>query len=292
MSSKHIVFIINPKSGVERQKEIQEGIDAHLDKVQFSHELLYTQFAKHGTTLAKEAARNGAYAVVAVGGDGSVNDVVQGLLGTDTLLGIIPKGSGNGMARTMNIPLDTNEAIIVINKGNVTNLDVAYANDRAFISNAGVAFDALISKKFAKSERRGLMVYSWLVTKHMWLYKSWDWQITVDGKELTKRAFMVNVANGQQFGYNFKIAPMADFTDGFLDLIVIKRFPKILGGVIALRAMNGTIASSRYVEHIRCKEITISHPSLRLMQTDGDAHACENSINFRIQPAAIKVIVP
>lgn len=292
MSRKHIVFIINPKSGVERQKEIQQGIDTHLDKERFSHELIYTQFAKHGTTLAKEAARNGAFMVVAVGGDGSVNDVVQGLLDTDTILGIIPKGSGNGMARTMQIPLDTNEAIKVINKSNIKSMDVAYANDRPFISNAGVAFDALISKKFAKSERRGLMVYSWLVTKYMWLYKSWDWKIVVDGRHLTERAFMVNVANGQQFGYNFRIAPMASFTDGLLDLVIVRKFPKILGGLIAFRAMTGNIMRSSYVEHIRGREITISHPSLRLMQTDGDAHQCDHSITFTIRQGAQKVVVP
>jgi diacylglycerol kinase (ATP) len=292
MSKKHLVFIINPKSGVERQKEIKQGIDAYLDKEAFSYEILNTEFIRHGTTLAREAAKNGAYAVVAVGGDGSVNDVVQGLLGTNTLLAIIPKGSGNGMARTMGIPLDTNEAIKVINKGNTASMDVGYANGYPFISNAGVAFDALISRKFAKSEKRGFWMYSWLVTKYMWLYKSWDWQITIDGKLLTKRAFMVNVANGQQFGYNFKIAPMANFTDGVLDLIIIRRFPKILGGLIAMRAMKGNIVDSPYVEHFTGKEITISHPSLRLMQADGDALACENTISFRIEQGAQKVIVP
>ena len=292
MSKKHIVFIINPKSGVERQKEIREGIESHLDKEHYSYEILNTEFAKHGTVLAKEAARNGAYAVVAVGGDGSVNDVVQGLTGTNTILAIIPKGSGNGMARTMGIPLDTNEAIQVINKGNTVAMDIGYANHRPFISNAGVAFDALISKKFAKSEKRGFMVYSWLVTKHMWLYDSWDWHITIDGKEVNSKAFMVNVANGQQFGYNFKIAPMADFTDGLLDLIIVRRFPKILGGVIALRGMTGKIAKSPFVRHMKGKEIVISHPLLRLMQTDGDAHACESEIKFTIKQGAQKVIVP
>ncbi len=292
MSKRHIVFIVNPKSGVERQKEIKQGIADHLNSEQYSHEILYTEFAKHGTGLAKEAARNGAYAVIAVGGDGSVNDVVQGLAGSDTLLGIIPKGSGNGMARTMRIPLDTNEAIKVISKGNVTAMDVGFANGRPFISNAGVAFDALISKKFAKSERRGLMVYSWLVTKYMWLYKEWDWQITIDGKRVDECAFMINVANGQQFGYNFKIAPMASYTDGLLDLIIIKKFPKVMGGTLVARAMSGTIAGSPYVQHFAGKEITISHPSLRLMQTDGDPHACETSITFTIQRGAQKVIIP
>lgn len=292
MTPKHLVFIINPKSGVERQKEIRQGLDTYLDKEQYTYEILNTEFAKHGITLAKEAARNGAYAVVAVGGDGSVNDVVQGLLGTGTALAIIPKGSGNGMARTMKIPLDTIEAIKVINNGNTVNMDVAFANGQAFISNAGVAFDALISKKFAKSVRRGLIVYSWLVTKHMWLYKNWDWDITIDGKTIRERAFMINVANGQQFGYNFRIAPMASFTDGILDVVIIRKFPKIVGGLIALRAMRGNIMGSPYAQHFTGKEITISNPNLRLMQTDGDAHACENKITFTVQPGAQKVIVP
>ena len=204
MTRKHLVFIINPKSGVERQKEIKQGIDANLDAQQFSYELVHTEFAKHGTTLAREAARNGAYAVVAVGGDGSVNDIAQGLTGSDTVLAIIPKGSGNGMARTIGIPLTVADAIKTINGNKVASIDLGYANSRLFVSNAGVAFDALISKKFAKSERRGLMVYSWLVTKYMWLYKSWDWEITIDGNPIREKAFMINVVNGQQFGYNFK----------------------------------------------------------------------------------------
>ena len=292
MSLKHLVFIINPRAGVEREKEIKEAVTAHLDAKRYSYEIRYTEYAKHGTALAKEAADKGAYAVVAVGGDGSVNDVVHGLAGTNTLLAIIPKGSGNGMARTMQIPLNTNDAVKVINTGNTLKMDVAYANDRAFISNAGVAFDALISKKFAKSLTRGLGIYSWLVTKYMWLYKPWNFEICVDGKTVKERAFMVNVANGQQFGYNFRIAPMADYTDGILDVIIIRSFPKILGGLIAFRAMTGTIMRSRYVTHITGKDVTISHPLLKLMQTDGDAHECANSINFTIKQGAQGVIVP
>jgi diacylglycerol kinase (ATP) len=292
MSLKHIVFIVNPKSGVERQKQIEDAIDAHLDKARYTHEIINTEFAKHGITLAKEAARNGAYAVVAAGGDGSVNDVLHGLLGTDTLLGIIPMGSGNGMARTMKIPVNTEKALQVINKGNTAMMDVAYANKSPFVSNAGVAFDALIAKKFAKSIKRGIMMYSWLVTKHLWLYKEWDWKINVDGKEFTEKAFIVNVANGQQFGYNFKIAPMASYTDGLLDLIIIRKFPKLMGSTLVLRAMNGTIANSPYVKHLRGKEITISNPQLKLMQTDGDAHACEHSVKFTIEQGAQNTIVP
>lgn len=292
MSRKHIVFIVNPKSGIERQKEISHAIDVHLDSKQYTHEISFTEYARHGTLLAREAAESGAYAVVAVGGDGSVNDVVHGLAGTDTALGIIPKGSGNGMARTMGIPLTTEEAVKVISNGKRAAMDIGYANDRIFISNAGVAFDALISKKFAKSERRGLAIYSWLVTKHLWLYKTWDFHIIIDGKVMSEKAFMVNVANGTQFGYNFRIAPMASYTDGLLDVVIVRKFPKILGGLLALRGLTGTIDKSPYVRHFTGKEITISHPSLNLMQTDGDAHTCSNSITFTIKKGAQQVIVP
>ena len=292
MSLKHIVFIVNPKSGTERRKEIETAVRNSLDKNRFTYEIQETQFAKHGTQMAKEAAGQGAYAVVAVGGDGSVNDIATGLAGSSTVLGIIPKGSGNGMARTIGIPISVEDEVKVINRENVQAIDVAYANDKLFISNAGVAFDALISKKFARSERRGLAVYSWLVTKYMWLYKEWDFTITIDGKELKERAFMVNVANGKQFGYNFLIAPMADYADGVLDVIIIRKFPKILGGLIALRAMSGTIAQSPFVKHYTAREVTIMHPELRLMQTDGDAHQCASSITFRIAPGAQRVFVP
>jgi len=292
MSKKHLVFIINPKSGVEREKAIQQAIDTKLDMDRFTYEIDHTQYAKHGTVLAKEAAQRGAYAVVAVGGDGSVNDIVAGLIGTGTALAIIPKGSGNGMARTMEIPLKEMEAIEIINRGNSVMMDIGYANDRPFISNAGVAFDALISKKFAKSERRGFAIYSWLVTRYMWTYKEWEWNITIDGREMKEKAFIISVANGRQFGYNFQIAPCANWTDGLLDVIIIKKFPKILGGMLVMRAMNGTITNSPFVDHYTAKEVTISHPKLKLMQTDGDAHECANSIHFRIEKGVQKVIVP
>lgn len=289
---KHLVFIINPKSGVDRQKAIQQAIDEHLDLKKYSYEIQHTAFAKHGTELAKTAAHNKAFAVVAVGGDGSVNDIVKGLYGTATALAIIPKGSGNGMARTMEIPLAEKEAIEVINNGKIGTMDIGFANDQPFVSNAGVGFDALISKKFSASKRRGLIVYSWLVTKYLWLYKAWEWRITIDDKAQKTKAFIINIANGKQFGYDFKIAPDANYTDGLLDVVIVKKFPKWLGFMLALRLKNGSINNSPFVKHYRAKEIIITHPQLTLMQLDGDAHAANNTVHFRVEANALKVIVP
>lgn len=291
-AKRHLVFIVNPRSGTDRIKAIQAAIDSIIDSTQYTHETQYTEHAKHGTELARAAAARGAHAVIAVGGDGSVADVAKGLEGSKAALGIIPKGSGNGMARSLGLPLKPDEAIKLINTGKTLTIDLGYVNDKLFVSNAGVGFDALISNKFATSKRRGLSVYSWLVTKHLWLYRAWDWRIEVDGEKIEARAFLINVANGQQFGYNFRIAPQASFTDGWLDLTIIRKFPKMLGGAIALRAMWGDITDSKFVTHYRAKTVSISHPDLRMMQTDGDAHACTNRLHFRIAPQAMDVIVP
>ncbi|MES2479839.1 MAG: diacylglycerol kinase family protein [Bacteroidota bacterium] len=288
---KHLVFIVNPKSGVERNKKVQIAIDKCLDTTIYSHEIQYTERIGHGEDLARNAAQNGAFAVVAVGGDGSVNDIIRGLYGTGVLLAILPKGSGNGLARTLSIPVDTEKALQVINRGLTDIIDVGFANEKLFASNAGVGYDALICKKFANSQKRGLSVYAWLITKYMWLYRDWTFQIEVDGQELEETAFFISVANGRQFGYNFKIAEDASWTDGLLDVVIIRKFPKILGALLGFRMLTGTLLKSRYVHRIRGKEIKISNPKLKLMQTDGDAVACSPMIHFRIEQNAQKVIV-
>lgn len=292
MSKQHLVFVINQKSGVDRRKSVQQAIDKKLDLDRFSYEIVHTEYPKHGTVIAREAAAKKAYAVVAVGGDGSVNDITAGLWGSDTALAIVPKGSGNGMARTLGIPRNTEQAIDIINKGHLTKIDIGFANGVPFISNAGVAFDVLISHEFAKSTRRGFAIYSWLVTKHLWMYKENEWSIKIDGKEVKEKAFIISIANGKQFGYNFQIAPEASWTDGLFDVIVIRKFPKMLGGQLVLKAMNGSITRSKYVQHYRGKEVIISHPSLNMMQLDGDARPCEHTVRFHLEQCVQKVIVP
>lgn len=288
---KHLVFIVNPKSGVERNKQIEDAIDRLLNKERYSYEIKHTERVAHGEEIARKAATDGAFAVVAVGGDGSVNDVVRGLYGSNTALAIIPKGSGNGLARTLSIPMDLDKSIEVINSGIEECIDLGKVNESIFASNAGVGYDALICKKFASSEKRGLSVYIWLITKYLWLYNDWIWEIEIDGKKLSKKAFFISVANGKQFGYNFTIAEHADWTDGLLDVVIIKKFPKILGAILGVRMLLGKLSKSPFVEHYTAKEIVIRHPKLKWLQKDGDPQACSNELHFSIIPKAINVIV-
>jgi len=287
-----ILFIINPKSGVDRVKALKGLIDEHLDKSKFESQIAHTEYAKHGTLLAKKGVEKGFSIIVAVGGDGSVNDIIVGLQGTSATLAIIPKGSGNGLARSLGIPLDAVKAVKVINNNRRVEIDLGMANKQIFASNIGVGFDALVAKKFTKSSRRGMLVYSWIVTKYLWKYKEWEWEIDVDGAQFKERAFILTVANAQQFGYNFKIAPVADLQDGIFDIVIIRKYPKILGLIIAIRAFRGTILKSKYVRHLQGKSIIIRHPKLDMMQSDGDVHPCQNEINVTILPSALKVIVP
>lgn len=287
-----VLFIINPKSGVDRVKALQGLIDQYLDKDKYTYEIAHTQYAKHGTELAKEGAANGFSIIVAVGGDGSVNDVIAGIHNTTATLAIIPKGSGNGLARSLKIPLDSALAISLINKGNRATIDLGRADDRIFVSNTGVGFDALVARKFAKSNRRGMAIYSWIVTKYLWMYKEWKWDIEVDGVAMNQKAFILTVANAAQFGYNFKIAPLADLQDGLFDIVIIKKYPKILGALIALRAFKGTLMKSKYVLHYKGKHVTIRHPQLSLLQMDGDVHKCGSEVKVEMLEAALNIIVP
>ncbi len=289
---KNLVFIVNPKAGVQRVKEIQNAIEASIDRTRFHTEIVTTQYAKHGAELARKAAENGAYAVIAVGGDGSVNDVVDGLEGSDAILGILPLGSGNGLARTLNIPLELNNAMAVINQGKTLFMDVAMVNDRKFLSNAGVAFDALIAQVFASSDKRGFTTYSWLVLKHFWNYTVRNYQIEFDGKTINRDAFLVVVANAKQFGYNFSIAPTADLSDGLLNLIILKKFPKWAVAGVVNSAMKGRLHLNKYVEHYTVKEVNIHHPELTTLQTDGDAHPCAPNVYFRLKERKQQVFVP
>jgi len=273
-----IIFIINPHSGVDRVKALESVIAEYLDRDLFDPEIIRTEYAGHGTVLAKEAAARGVRYIVAVGGDGSVNDIGKALAGTDAAMGIIPLGSGNGLARSLHIPLDPAKAIALLNRSNITKIDVGYVNEVLFLSNVGVGFDMVVVKQFKNSKRRGLLTYVAIILKRFFSYKTWEWEMDIDGQSMRKRAFMITAANAMQLGYNFKIAPLAALKDGLLDIVVLRKFPKILGGMITLKAFTATLHKSVYVDYFKAKHITIKHPELKYFQVDGDVHPCADGM--------------
>lgn len=289
---KSVLFIINPHSGVDRVKALQTAIDTQLDGGRFTYEIAHTKHAKHGIELAQKGAKKGFDLIVAVGGDGSINDVLHGIYGSKSALGIIPKGSGNGLARSLGIPLDVSKAIDLINHWNISTIDVGQADGHLFLSNAGVGFDTLVTEKFSHSEHRGITAYTSIVVKNFWSYTPKTWRVEIDGKPSEIEAFMLTAANAKQLGYGFQIAPKADLNDKLFDLVSVKKFPALMAGIISIRAFLGAITESPYVNIQKAKKITIAHPELKALQVDGETFNCSSKITIKMMPEQLKVLVP
>lgn len=290
--SKPIVFIVNPFSGVGKQRLIEQRVDALLDRTKYVPLFHYTEKAGHATTLAKEAVKAQIDIVVAVGGDGSVNEVAKGIIGTDTTLGIIPTGSGNGFAMHLGIGRQVDKAIQILNQGNTAIVDTCTINEHPFVNLAGVGFDAHIAYHIKKSSFRGLKGYIWQSLLHTYRYQMPTIDIVIDDKKMTKHCFVAEVANAPMFGYNFEIAPQAKLNDGILDIVIVKKAPKWRYFLSAWRFFNGSFHKSSLTEVYTGKEVIITCRDELAVHFDGEGFLTNKELHFRIKPRSLKVMVP
>ena len=224
---KNIAFIINPISGTKTKNRVTKLIRELLDPLQFAPTVVVTEYAGHATQLAQQFAMQEYYAVVAVGGDGTVNEVASGLIGTNTALGIIPCGSGNGFARHLDISTRMNRAIEMLNNSEAIQVDYGLVNDKPFFSTCGVGFDAVVAQDFSDSDR-GLKGYVQSIFKDLFQYQPENYHLAGDGIDQTTTAFLINFANAGQWGYDAYIAPKASVQDGWLDVAIVSKFPMVI----------------------------------------------------------------
>lgn len=291
---KKLLFIINPKAGTDKIKSIKQTVSNVLEDT-FELDFQLTTYAGHATVLAENAVANEYYGVVAVGGDGSVNEIAQALIHTPVVLGILPMGSGNGLARSLHINLEKEDALLTIKNQHVEAIDVGWVNEEHyFLSNLGVGFDVKISKEFKNTNFRGFWGYSKLVTQHILDYKTKQYEIEIDGRIERTEAFLLNVANAEQFGFNFKIAPDANLQDGYLDIVSVEKFPILQGGKLLFDAFMGAIYDNQYVSKWRGKEISIKSKSLKYYQIDGDliTNKYTDKVDIKMVPKALNVFKP
>lgn len=291
MSKRTICFIVNPISGVGRQKVIEKLIDEKLDRSLFDYEIAYTKAAKHAIELSKDAALRKVDIVVAVGGDGSVNEVSKGLINTATAIAIIPTGSGNGLARHLNIPLHLKKAMEVINAGKQTSIDTIQMNEETFANVAGVGFDAHIGWEFAKFGKRGFSSYVKVIIRELPRYKAQDFELIIDGKSTIKNAYLMSFANGSQWGNNAYIAPTADVSDGLMDIAILKDFNFMNAIAIGYRMFNKSLDKSSFMEVIKTKEVLVKQKGI-IAHIDGEPIEVGNEIRIKVNPLSLKVIVP
>lgn len=291
MSKKTICFIVNPISGIGRQKVIEKLIDEQLDRSLFDYEIAYTKAAKHAIELSKDAVSRNIDIVVAVGGDGSVNETAKGLINSNTAIAIIPTGSGNGLARHLNIPLNLKKAMQVINSGKQTNIDTVQMNDETFVNVAGIGFDAHIGWEFAKFGKRGFSSYIKVITREFPRYKAQDFELIIDGTTQTKNAYLISFANGSQWGNNAYIAPAADISDGLMDIAILSDFKFVNVLSIGYRLLKKTIDKSPFLEIIKANEVIVKQKGI-IAHIDGEPIEIGNELRIKVNPLSLKVIVP
>jgi len=289
---KRILFIVNPVSGVGRCKGIEKILEKYLDTKKYSYRVVYTEQAGHAVVLSRDASGQAIDIVVAVGGDGTVNEVAQGLVGTGTSLGIIPAGSGNGLSRHLNIPMNVGRAIEIINKGKVLRIDTANLNEDLFVNVAGVGFDASIAKKFAKSGKRGFLAYFKITAGTYQSYKARKYKLVIDGKELVRKALFISFANSSQFGNNASIDPKASVDDGFIDVCIVRRIPFWKTVLVAPLLFIKRFDRTPYIEIIRAREVQVTRKKGKGIHLDGDPKKISREFTVKINPSSLNVLVP
>jgi len=269
---------------------VPELIEKHLDTEAFKATIVFSDGVAHARQIAKEAI-NIFEIVVAVGGDGTVNEVASAIVGTDTILGIIPFGSGNGLARFLDIPMDAQKAIKNLGAGHVEIIDSAQLNDQPFFNMAGIGFDAHISEVFSHGAKRGFFSYIKSSILEIANYKSQTYQLDIDGAAYTREAFMLSFANSSQYGNDAHISPNASVQDGLLDVCVIKRFPLWRFPEMGIRMLTKTAEGTKYVEIIRGKHIRVKREHPGPVHLDGEPQIAGTDTEIKIIPNSLKVIV-
>lgn len=284
-----IFLIINKFAGHKQGEKAVEMVIPLLQKNGCLVEYAFTQYPGHATELASKASVAGFDLVVAVGGDGTVNEVAQGLIGTNTIMGIIPMGSGNGLARELGISMKMSKSALSLIAGTTVQIDVCRMNNQRFLCTSGIGFDAQIANKMSKASSRGFFRYIQLVVTESFTYKPLKIKMKIDGKPLNLSAFLITFANASQFGNNAYIAPAASMTDGLIDVIVVKPFSKIWLPVFGIGLFTKIIPHLPFVDSYKAKQIELEFADTSIFHFDGEPG--QLSIPAKISIDSAKIFV-
>ncbi len=291
-NKRKILALINPISGTLNKDSLPKAIDKIIDYEKFEIEIKYTEHANHAYELSKEAAANGYYGVLAIGGDGTVNEVASALCDTETALGIIPLGSGNGLARHLRIPLNIDKAISIINENHIENFDYCTANDRKFFCTCGLGFDAQVSSTFAKRGKRGPVGYFQSAISEYIKYRSQTYKITSSNGIITEKAFIIACGNASQYGNNAYITPNADMQDGEIDVTVMLPITPFDTAMLGLLLFSKHIDQDVNIISFRTADLSIERESEGIMHLDGEPVNMPKTIEIKCHKGGLKIFVP
>lgn len=291
-SMKRLIFVVNPISGTQSKELILSLLDEKIDKTKYTWDVAYTERAGHAIEIASKAAEEKADVVVAVGGDGTINEIARSLVHTDTALGIIPCGSGNGLARHLHIPMEPKKALEVLNDGCTDIIDYGKINGTDFFCTCGVGFDAFVSLKFAHAGKRGLLTYLEKTLLESLKYQPETYELETEDAVTKYKAFLIACGNASQYGNNAYIAPQATLTDGLLDVTILEPFTVLDVPSLAFQLFNKTIDQNSRIKTFRCKKLCIRRTIPGVVHFDGDPMETGTDVNIELIKRGLRVVVP
>ena len=292
MSENTVFFIVNKYSGTGFQDSIEGRIIDACAEHSLEAIIEYTKSKGHATELARDAVSEGYSRIFALGGDGTVNEVAKGVANTFATMGIIPGGSGNGLARHLHIPLKIGDALKLLGKHNTISMDTMTINNHISVNVSGIGFDGHVAGQFGKNGKRGLIGYSKLVLKEFLSFKEFPAEVIIDGKSMERSVFILALANSSQFGNNAKISPFASVCDQLIDVCFIKKVPIYQAAGFAEKMFTGRMDKSAFVEMIQGKKITLQFKDPMPYHIDGEAMQPASRFDIEIHPAALRMVVP
>ena len=292
IEKQKVVLVVNPISGTRRKLTGQLLTDAHIDRQKFDFEIVTTRFAGDAVGIAAEASRSGADIVVAVGGDGTVNEVARGLVDTGTPMGIVPCGSGNGLARHLGISMDPPTALRDLSHSRKTFIDYGLVNNRCFVTTCGLGFDAVISQKFAEGKHRGELNYIKNVLHQLRHYQPDDYTLELDGETIVTKAFLMTAANANQWGNDAFIAPEASLQDGLLDVCIIREAPIVAMPVLINMLLRKNLKKSPHYMCYKCSRLAVRREGETLIHCDGDPVVMSGNLDIHIVSRGLAVMLP
>ena len=291
-SKKKILAVINPISGTDNKEYVPETIVRVIDSTRYDVTVRFTNRAGHATELTREAIRQGFFGVIAIGGDGTINEVASALTDTDVALGIVPCGSGNGLARHLGIPLTVDNALQVINEMNIQDFDYCKVNDVPFFCTCGVGFDAHVSDKFAQSTKRGPVTYVKKALAEYLKYRCEEYEIELPDNSFKEKAFVIACGNASQYGNNAMIAPHASMHDGLIDVTVIHPFTPLDTAMLSFLLFTGHIDQDTNIHSFRTSKLTIRRPKPGVMHIDGEPMVMPAELHICCIHNGLKIFMP
>jgi YegS/Rv2252/BmrU family lipid kinase len=284
-----ILFIINPILEKRRGLKVIQLISDSLDPVLFEPSIVYSEYPGHARDLAR-AGLDIYQVIVAGGGDGTVNEIGSQLIHSKTILGILPMGSGKGLARSLGIPLDIRKALQTLNELKIMKIDTGLANQFRFINIAGIGFDAAVAHAYAQKSGRGFFTYAFQSARSLFHFKSFPVRIKTGQMDITTSTFLLSFANSNQWGYGALISPHSNTADGLLDLCLLKNFPRILSPLLVIKLFNGTIHKSGFIEILPIKQAEIGGHESYIGHIDGEPVEFAAPVKVKVDPASLNVI--